>query len=215
MRLAIPLGFANAALNLGVAGGLILPWGPGYKTKPTPISDRFYMGGHSSLLGELKGPSALLGFRTRGVGPSELRRPAVGPTEKGDGDVVIVPKKDTLGGDLAVSGFADFSFDLPMRFLKEYGIHAHTFVCAGNLLPLTGESASPWSLRNFFSGFRVSSGAGVVIPTKLFRLEVCTSNNVILKVCDLNISMVPGGMSTKIPVNDFAGELLLFIAVPG
>lgn len=170
-RLAIPLGFANAALNLGVAGGVILPWGPGYKTRPTPISDRFYMGGHSSLLGELRGPSALLGFRTRGVGPSELRRP-VPQTDKGDGEVVAVVRKDTLGGDLAVSGFADFSFDLPLRFLKEYGIHAHSFVCAGNLLPLTGENSSPWSLKNFLSGFRVSTGAGIVIPTKLFRLEV-------------------------------------------
>ena len=180
MRLAIPLGFANAALNVGVAGGVILPWGPGFKTKPTPISDRFYMGGHSSLLGELKGPSALLGFRTRGVGPSELRRPAVGPTEKADGETVAVSKKDTLGGDLAVSGFADFSFDLPMRFLREYGIHAHTFVCTGNLLPLTGENVSAWSLRNFLSGFRVSSGAGIVIPTKLFRLEVCFTDSLFL-----------------------------------
>jgi outer membrane protein insertion porin family len=173
LRLAIPLGFANAAVNLGVAGGVILPWGPGYKTKPTPISDRFYMGGHSSLLGELKGPSALLGFRTRGVGPNELRRPAFSQTDKGDGEVNAAPKRDTLGGDLAVSGFADFSFDLPMRFLKDYGIHAHSFVCAGNLIPLTGDNTSQWSLRNFLSQFRVSSGAGIVIPTKLFRLEVC------------------------------------------
>jgi outer membrane protein insertion porin family len=171
-RLAIPLGFANAALNIGVAGGIILPWGPSFRTKSTPISDRFFMGGHSSLLGELKGPSALLGFRTRGVGPNELRRPKVVAAEKSEGEVTAVPKSDTLGGDFAISGFADFSFDLPVRVLKEYGIHAHTFACAGNLVPLTGEATKQWSFKNFISGFRVSSGAGIVIPTKLFRLEV-------------------------------------------
>jgi outer membrane protein insertion porin family len=172
LRLAIPLGLANAALNLGVAGGIILPWGPGYKTKATPIGDRFYVGGHSSLLGELKGPSALLGFRTRGVGPNELRRTTTSQTNKVDSEVETTLKRDTLGGDLAVSGFADISFDLPMQFLKSYGIHAHTFACAGNLVPLTGDNTTQWSLRNFLSGFRVSSGAGIVIPTKLFRLEV-------------------------------------------
>lgn len=168
----MPLGFANAALNFGVAGGIIVPWGPGFRTTATPTSDRFFMGGHSSLLGELRGPSALLGFRTRGVGPSELRRPSAAKTEKSDGEVNIVPKRDTLGGDLAISGFADFSFDLPVRVLKEYGIHAHTFACTGNLVPLTGEPPQEWSLKRFLSGFRVSTGAGIVIPTKLFRLEV-------------------------------------------
>ncbi|CAK9863817.1 unnamed protein product [Sphagnum jensenii] len=173
VRMAVPLGFANAALNFGVAGGIIIPWGKGFQSKATPISDRFFMGGHTSLLGELKGPSSLLGFRTRGVGPSEFRRStSVKTTEIGEGEKVALPKRDTLGGDLAVSGFADFSFDLPLAALKEYGIHVHTFACTGNLVPLTGENRQPWSLAEFISGFRCSTGLGLVIPTKLFRLEV-------------------------------------------
>lgn len=139
--------------------------------KTTPISDRFFMGGHSSLLGELRGPSALLGFRRRGVGPSDLRRQPGNETHGSD-ETKSSLKRDTLGGDLAASAFADFSFDLPLRFCRDYGIHGHSFVCGGNLVALTGENREPFSFRRFFSDFRCCTGAGLVIPTKLFRLEV-------------------------------------------
>jgi len=63
--------------------------------------------------------------------------------------------------------------------LKEYGIHVHTFACTGNLVPLTGENRQPWSLAKFISGFRCSTGLGLVIPTKLFRLEVSLSGSLV------------------------------------
>lgn len=173
LRYAIPLGFLNAALNVGAAGGVIVPWGPNFQTKATPISDRFFMGGHASLLGNMKGPSALLGFRTRGVGPSEPRQPPhngqTSPEPQAASEERLM--RDTLGGDLAVSGFADLSFDLPVRAWRGWGIHAHTFICAGNLLSLTGDAPS-FSANTFLDTFRASCGVGLVFPTKLFRLEV-------------------------------------------
>ncbi|CAM6127506.1 unnamed protein product [Calypogeia fissa] len=173
LRYAIPLGFLNAALNVGVAGGVIVPWGPNFQTKSTPISDRFFMGGHTSLLGNMKGPSALLGFRTRGVGPSEPRQPPHNVQTSAEPQAVPEDRRmrDTLGGDLAVSGFADLSFDLPVRAWRGWGIHAHTFICAGNLVSLTGDAPS-FSANTFLDTFRASCGAGLVFPTKLFRLEV-------------------------------------------
>lgn len=176
LRYAIPLGFLNAAINVGVAGGVILPWGPNCQSKTTPISDRFFMGGHTSLLGNMKGPSALLGFRTRGVGPSEARQPLhnvqTSPEPPSSPTREERPRvRDTLGGDLAVSGFADLSFDLPVRAWRGWGIHAHTFICAGNLVSLTGD-APAFSANTFLDTFRASCGAGLVFPTRLFRLEV-------------------------------------------
>ncbi|KAL2634359.1 hypothetical protein R1flu_005838 [Riccia fluitans] len=172
LRYAVPLGFLNGALNFGCAGGIIMPWGPNFLSKSTPISDRYFMGGHTSLLGNLKGPSALLGFRTRGVGPNAAR---LIPQTTGQTDASAEERPrmvDTLGGDLAVSGFVDVSMDLPFRILREWGIHMHGFACAGNLVPLTGEDRASWSWKGFLDTFRVSCGAGLVFPTKLFRLEV-------------------------------------------
>ncbi|KAG6540911.1 hypothetical protein Mapa_017705 [Marchantia paleacea] len=172
LRYAVPLGFMNAALNFGAAGGIIIPWGPNFFSKATPISDRYFMGGHSSLLGNLKGPSALLGFRTRGVGPNAARLVPQTTAQAEAGAEERPPMVDTLGGDFAVSSFVDLSVDLPVRILREWGVHGHAFACAGNLVPLTGEDRPKFSFKGFLDTFRVSYGAGLVFPTKLFRLEV-------------------------------------------
>ncbi|XP_002960275.2 sorting and assembly machinery component 50 homolog B [Selaginella moellendorffii] len=163
-RFAVPLGVFNAALNLGASAGLIVPWGKDFLSKSTPLSDRFYMGGPSCLVSELRGPFSLVGFRTRGVGPRELRRLVKSGNEEEIG------KRDTLGGDFAINGFADLSFDLPLKFLKEHDIHAHVFACSGNILSLADRKNM--TAQKFFSGFRSSVGAGLVIPTRMFRLEI-------------------------------------------
>lgn len=169
-RYAIPLGFYNAALNIGFSAGIILPWGKGFKDRSIPISDRFFMGGHSSPICNLRGPLSLLGFRSRGVGPTEARR-ANSDSSKTD-DASDSSVRDTLGGDIAVTSFADLSFDLPLKVFRDSGIHGHCFVCAGNLAILTGDYYRPISFREFGSSFRSSVGAGIVIPTKLARIEI-------------------------------------------
>jgi hypothetical protein len=80
--------------------------------------------------------------------------------------------KQAGGGDVAVTAFADLSFDLPLKPLRELGIHGHAFVSAGNLAKLTKHGFGKFSLTDFLQTFRSSAGFGVVVPTRLFRIEV-------------------------------------------
>ncbi|KNA20972.1 hypothetical protein SOVF_047160 [Spinacia oleracea] len=169
-RYALPLGFYHAALNLGVSVGLIFPWGRGFLDRPSSLPDRFFLGGNTSPVCSLGGPSSVLGFKCRGLGPTEPRRQT---RDKPDGDSeVAASERDALGGDLAVSAFADLSFDLPLRILKEAGIHAHVFASTGNLVKLTENEWRKFSPKSFMQSFRTTVGCGVIIPTKLFRMEV-------------------------------------------
>ncbi|KAH9292592.1 hypothetical protein KI387_042220, partial [Taxus chinensis] len=169
-RYAIPLGFYNAALNIGLSAGIILPWGKGFMNLATPVSDRFFMGGHSSPVCNLRGPTSLLGFRSRGVGLTDARR---SNTDSSKVEVTCdTSGRDTLGGDLAVTSFADLSFDFPLKLFRNAGIHGHCFICAGNLTTLTGDQNRPVSFKEFSSSFRYSAGAGIILPTRLFRIEV-------------------------------------------
>ncbi|MCO5567394.1 hypothetical protein L7F22_021084 [Adiantum nelumboides] len=167
VRCAIPLGFFNAALNVGISGGLMMPWGEGFRQKTTSISDRFFIGGHTSLVCGLNGPVTVSGFRSRGLGPMDLRRRALTVTEGSE----PVETSDTLGGDLALTGFADLSFDLPLDYLREQDIHAHCFLSAGNLFGLPELNRQNMTWQKICSSTRVSAGAGVVIPTRLLRFE--------------------------------------------
>lgn len=137
---------------------------------PTPVSERFYMGGQSSPVCTLGGPTSLLGFRLRGLGPTDSRRLI---PSKSDDNSSSVPGTDVLGGDLAATAFADLSFDLPLKFFREAGIHGHAFVCAGNLSKLAENEIRNLSFYKFIHSIRSSAGFGIIIPTKLFRVEVC------------------------------------------
>eukprot|EP00262_Sarcandra_glabra_P000899 TRINITY_DN1093_c0_g1_i1.p1 TRINITY_DN1093_c0_g1~~TRINITY_DN1093_c0_g1_i1.p1 ORF type:complete len:171 (-),score=25.95 TRINITY_DN1093_c0_g1_i1:38-517(-) len=128
------------------------------------------MGGHSSLVCSLGGPTTLSGFKSRGLGPTESRRLIFDKFSKDDS--TSDPGRDVLGGDLAVSAFADLSFNLPLKLFRESGIHGHLFGCAGNLAKLTENEISSFSLRKFGESFRSSAGFGIVVPTKLFRMEI-------------------------------------------
>ncbi|RVW42339.1 hypothetical protein CK203_070929 [Vitis vinifera] len=74
LRCAIPLGFYRTALNLGISGGVIFPWGNGALSMPSSLPERFFLGGNSSPVCTLGGPTTLLGFKSRGLGPTERRR---------------------------------------------------------------------------------------------------------------------------------------------
>ncbi|KAJ4830444.1 hypothetical protein Tsubulata_029849 [Turnera subulata] len=168
LQIALPLGYLHSALNLGIAGGVIFPWGPGFSNMRSPLPDRFFPGGISSPVGTLGGPTALWGFGTRGLGPSEPRREVQSNQSNEGAD----PGRDYLGGDLAVTAFADLSFDFPSKWCKAKGIHGHIFGSAGNVDKLTENAYQNFSLRKFGESFRTSIGAGIVIPTNRFRLEL-------------------------------------------
>ncbi|PKU68614.1 sorting and assembly machinery component 50 homolog [Dendrobium catenatum] len=171
LRAAIPLGFFHTALNIGVAAGVIMPWGNGFMTLPTPLTERFHIGGNSSPLCLLGSPTSLLGFNMRGLGPTDLRRMIPSRTDQ-TSDPPASPGWDALGGDLAVTAFADISFNLPLKVLRDSGIYGHAFISAGNLAKLSEGSIKDFSIRQFAKNFRSSAGIGVIVPTKLFRMEV-------------------------------------------
>lgn len=169
LRYALPLGFCNSALNLGISTGVVLLWGCGSMSAPSPVLERFFLGGNSSPVCTLGGPTALTGFKSRGLGLWEPRR--FFSSKAGDGSFETAGS-DAVGGDLAVTSFADLSFDLPLKVLRDAGIHGHAFFCSGNLTILTENEYKSFSLKNFMDTSRITVGFGVIIPTKLFRMEV-------------------------------------------
>ncbi|KAL2903165.1 Sorting and assembly machinery component 50-like protein, partial [Bienertia sinuspersici] len=148
-RYALPLGFHHRALNLGVSAGVIFPWGKGFLDGPSSLSDRFFVGGNTSPVCSLGGPSSVLGFKCRGLGPTELRRQS---KDQPDGDSGEASERDALA-------------------LREAGIHCHIFASTGNLVKLTENEWRKLSTKSFMQSFRSSVGCGVIVPTKLFRLE--------------------------------------------
>jgi outer membrane protein insertion porin family len=166
----MPLGVWNGALNAGVAAGVIHPLARGSTGSISPLPERFYLGGNKSLVCRLGGPSSLLGFKSRGLGTTGSQTCAPKNSENGSS---ISPELDAVGGDIALTAFADLSFDLPLKPLRELGIHGHAFVSAGNHAKLTERDIRKFPLTEFLKTFRSSAGFGVVVPTRLFRIEVC------------------------------------------
>ncbi|OUZ99146.1 Bacterial surface antigen (D15) [Macleaya cordata] len=170
IRFALPLGFSNAALNFGISAGIIFPWGRGFMNMTSPLPERYFLGGNSSPVCKLGGPATLLGFKSRGLGPTEPRRVTV--DKSSDESAVTSPGRDALGGDLAVTAFADLSFNLPLKVFREAGIHGHLFTCAGSLSKLTEKEFRKFSSQKFGESMRSSAGVGIIVPTKLFRMEI-------------------------------------------
>ena len=142
------------SLGLTVNAGLLLPIGSQPMTTggQSHVSDRFFLGG----------PSSIWGFRTRGVGPRALRH---SPT--GEGTLGPCAPRDALGGDLMAVGTAALSVRLPGK-LEEANVRAHAFASAGglqNLLELSRDSSLLKSLR-------ACVGVGLAMPTAVGRLEL-------------------------------------------
>ena len=164
--ITIPTGMHSDMTFVGKVG-LLVPLGPNAGASDTCITDRFFLGGVSSLRG----------FRHRGVGPSDGRR--VRPQdEAASGGPPEAPlrgapprKRDALGGDLFCSLLAEYNFDLPHAVLEALGIRGHVFANAGNTI-LLGDRPSLAAIDEFLGTFRVSAGVGLVMPTILGRFEV-------------------------------------------
>uniref|UniRef100_A0A161ZKP0 Bacterial surface antigen (D15) domain-containing protein n=1 Tax=Daucus carota subsp. sativus TaxID=79200 RepID=A0A161ZKP0_DAUCS len=168
LRCAVPLGFFNAALNFGIASGVLFSQGTGFLNLPSYLPDRYFLGGNSSPVCTVGGPTSLLAFKSRGFVPTEPNTEA----RANDGTTENSSGKDYLGGDLAVTAFADLSFDLPLRFIREKGIYGHAFARAGSLNKMTEQSFQDMTSKKFLDSFRSSVGIGIIVPTRLFRMEV-------------------------------------------
>ena len=81
LQVAFPLA-GGAAFVLSGEAGLLLPWGSKWQGS-TSISDRFFLGGIGS--------GALRGFKQKGVGPTDLRRPALREEVGGEGFLAQLP----------------------------------------------------------------------------------------------------------------------------
>lgn len=138
--------------------------------KPSSLPERFFLGGDFPPVCTVGGPVTVWGFKLRGIGPTEPRRQYSGRTS--DEDSAVYSGRDYIGGDLAVAAFADLSFDLPIRWLREHGVHGHFFASAGNTAKLTENEFRKFSFPMFLESFRTSVGAGIVFPTKILRIEV-------------------------------------------
>lgn len=168
LRCAVPLGFYNAALNFGIASGVLFSPGNGFLNSPSYLPDRYFLGGNSSPICTLGGPTSLLAFKSRGLGPTEPKTEA-----RADGGTIENSSgRDYLGGDLAVTAFADLSFDLPVRFFRDKGIYGHAFARAGSLNKVTEQTFRDMTSKKFLESFRSSVGLGIIVPTRLFRMEV-------------------------------------------
>ncbi|PSC74144.1 sorting and assembly machinery component 50-like protein B-like [Micractinium conductrix] len=155
----------GAALTVSAEAGVLLPWGAGGWRKPSPISDRFFLGG--------TGAGALRGFAQKGVGPSDARRPSAEAGAGGEESPRRLRQRDALGGDLFCSLVAAVNFQLPSESLRAAGIHGHVFVNGGSMVGLAG-GGRPFqqAWHEFATTFRWSVGAGIVWPTTIGRLEL-------------------------------------------
>lgn len=173
LRYALPLGFFNVALNFGISSGVVFPWGNGFLNRPLYLPERFFLGGNSSPICTLGGPTSMLGIKSRGLGSAETRR-RVGESSNAE-TADASSEMDFLGGDLTVTAFADLSFDIPLKVFRDAGIHGHAFACTGSLTSLTENSYREFSLKKFQVSFRSLAGFGIIVPTKLFRMEAGSS----------------------------------------
>ncbi|KAF7051374.1 hypothetical protein CFC21_059610 [Triticum aestivum] len=169
LRVALPLGVLNGALNAGVAEGVIHPleWGPAGSV--SPLAERFYLGGNRSLVCRLGGPSSLSGFKARGLEPRDLRSCGLTDSENG---ASTSPELDGLGEVLCYNCILFRTEVVPLKPLRDLGIHGHAFASTGNLAKLTERDLRKFPLTDLLQTFRSFVGFGVVVPTRLFRIEM-------------------------------------------
>ncbi|XP_021734060.1 uncharacterized protein LOC110700770 [Chenopodium quinoa] len=168
MCYALPLDYKNAALNLGFSGGLMLPWSKSCVNRPLfpPRANKIFLSENSSVFGFMGGLDSLWSLRYRGV-----HGPNIGMQTRDDSSSSLM--NIALDGDLAFSAFADLSFDLPVKVLRDKGIYGHVFASAGSVLKLKEIKPNNFSLRNLMESFRTSVKCGIVLPIKnRYNMEV-------------------------------------------
>jgi outer membrane protein insertion porin family len=146
-------GLPGANIALGAKIGAIQPWGvdadraTAQQITGVRICDRFQLGG----------PLSFRGFKANGVGP---RAPPVANNGANPGG-------DALGAE----GLAVMSLrvDVPAPFpiLADFGMRAHLFLNAGNLLPLRYMFSN-----DFRKTMRASAGVGLAFGTGFGRVEM-------------------------------------------
>lgn len=156
---SLPTG-KGTSLFLQASGGALLPWGNSWHSKPTCISDRFFLGGVSSLRG----------FHDKQAGPSEDR---LGSTTQAAASSSSW-HRDALGGDLYATVLAALRFQFPSRNLQEAGVHGHFFINGGNLSLLSGTNRSIQQTvtEDFLRNWRWTAGVGMRWQTTIGTLEV-------------------------------------------
>lgn len=126
------------------------------------------MDGNRFLVCHLGGPSSFSGFKAKGLEPKDFGTAGSKNSENG----ASTSPELHGGGGVASKVFVDLLFDLPLKPLRELGIHGHAFISGGNLAKLTEDGRRKLSIIDFLHTFRTSAGFGVVVPTRLFRMEV-------------------------------------------
>ncbi|KIZ04062.1 hypothetical protein MNEG_3896 [Monoraphidium neglectum] len=125
------------------------PGGEAAPLSPTPLAERFFLGGSDSVRG----------FAYRGLGPSAERRRGRGGGDGGDGGGAAAaaedPGRDALGGDVFGSLYAGLVTRLPGQ-LGDLGGCAHAFVNGGSAALLCGAA---------YGGARRAEGAGAAPET--------------------------------------------------
>eukprot|EP00873_Tetraselmis_striata_P036347 jgi/Tetstr1/456611/TSEL_043314.t1 len=151
-------------LTFSAKAGLLIPLGGQPDASSTCITDRFFLGGTSTLRG----------FRTRGIGPTDARRIVPKTSSDSEESAISGPPiaRDALGGDLMCSVLAELNFKLPHPALQALGVKGHVFVNGGNIMLFHGDNPVKERLQEFASTFRVAMGAGVYIPTMMGRFEM-------------------------------------------
>jgi outer membrane protein insertion porin family len=130
----------------------------------------------------------LRGFLARGIGPRS----------------VLIPggfRSDALGGDAYwTAGLSAFT---PIPGLARYdSLRAHFFVNAGSLVPLEGGAALaelPARIRQIFSSAPISSsvGAGILLRTSIYRLEVNVTTPVTMSASDQRSPVLQFGLGME------------------
>ncbi len=122
--------------------------------KETFIHDRFFLGGESFKC-----------FAHRGMGGQRAKR---NTSDKKAKKLGKREHTDGLGGDLSLSCSTILRFPLPIKELREMGLHGKIFGNIGNL-----QTWKQWTnFSNFYENYRASFGLGVGMATPLGYLSI-------------------------------------------
>jgi outer membrane protein insertion porin family len=145
-----------------MSGGVVLPWardGSSSINVMGIMGQRLFVGKRSSLVYDLDGPTPILDLCDR-VAMEAKEEKSRNRCSIGDGGV-------------ALAGFADLSFDLPLGPSQRADIYGHCFLGAGSVLrPVDISSSGLLSPRDVLSKLKYVAGVGIVVPAWICRIEV-------------------------------------------